>query len=70
MAGVLIYGSAWLAVSYAGSFSVVHLTIAYGCATLIYLSFALLFMGQETRRRILLSFGPLGLKYREGVASE
>jgi O-antigen/teichoic acid export membrane protein len=70
MGGILIYGSAWLAVSYAGTLSVLHLSIAYTVATLIYLSFALFFMGQESRRRILLSFGPLGLKYREGVASE
>lgn len=70
MGGILIYGSAWLAVSYAGPLSVFHLSIAYSGATLVYVSFALFFMGQETRRRILLSFGPLGLKYREGVASE
>jgi O-antigen/teichoic acid export membrane protein len=70
MGGVLIYGSAWLAVSYAGPLSVLHLSIAYGGATLIYLAYALFFMGQEMRRRLLLSFGPLGLKYREGVASE
>jgi O-antigen/teichoic acid export membrane protein len=68
--GMLIYGSAWLAVRYAGPFSVLRLSIAYSGATLIYLAFALFVMGQETRRRILLSFGPLGLKYREGVASE
>ncbi len=70
MGGVLIYGSAWLAVSYAGPLSVLHLSIAYSGATLIYLSLVLFFMGRETRRRILLSFGPLRLKYREGVASE
>jgi hypothetical protein len=70
MGGVLIYGSAWLAVSYAGPLSVLHLSIAYSGATLIYLAFALFFMGQETRRRILLSFGALGLKCGEGVASE
>jgi O-antigen/teichoic acid export membrane protein len=68
--GILVYGSAWLAVSYAGALSILHLSIAYGGATIIYLSFAPFFMGQETRRRFLLSFDALRLKYRDAMASE
>jgi O-antigen/teichoic acid export membrane protein len=70
LGGLLVYGSAWLAVSLAGPLSVLHLAVAYSGATLIFLSFSLFFMGQETRQRIWLSFGPSGLRYREGTLNE